>query len=157
MKWAMALLDPTSQPTIASLATAGIIDPAFADRPAAWDDTDTLKVIVLMTDGKITEQNQPDNPGDPTLDTEEVLDFGHPYSETVTRATGLAQFYALCDMARNNGVTVFTIAFEAPTAARQEMKNCASSAGNFYDVQGLEIDAAFKQISSTISRLKLVM
>jgi Flp pilus assembly protein TadG len=157
MKWALALLDPTSQPTIASLASSGIVDPAFASRPAAWNDSDTFKVIVLMTDGQITEQNRPDNPGNPALDTEEVLVYGHPYSQTVPRSTGLAQFYALCDMAKNNGVTIYTIAFEAPAAARQEMMNCATSLGHFYDVEGLEIDSAFEQIGDNISKLKLVM
>jgi len=157
MKWALALLDPTSQPTIATLASAGIVDPVFANRPDAWGSSDTLKVIVLMTDGQITQQYRPNNPGNPALDTEEVLVYGHPYSQTVSRATGLAQFYALCDMAKNNGVTVYTIAFEAPAAARQEMMNCATSAGHFYDVQGLEIDAAFQQIGDNISKLKLVM
>jgi hypothetical protein len=157
MKWALALLDPTSQSTIAALASAGDVDPDFADRPFAWDDPDTLKFIVLMTDGQITQQNRPDDPGNPALATEEVLVYGHPYSQTVPRATGLQYFYGLCDMAKANGVTVFTIAFEAPAAAKVEMKQCASTLGHFYDVDGLEIEAAFQQIANTISKLKLVM
>ena len=157
MKWALALLDPSSQPTIAALATAGGVDPVFADRPFAWDDPDTLKFIVLMTDGQITQQYRPDDPRNPALTFEEVRVYGHPYSQTVTRSKGLKYFYGLCDMAKANGVTVFTIAFEAPAAARQEMKNCASSLGHFYDVNGLEIEAAFQQIANTINKLKLVM
>ncbi len=157
MKWALALLDPSSQPTVAALASAGDVDPAFANRPFAWDNPDTLKFIVLMTDGQITQQYRPDDPGNPALATEEVLVYGHPYSQTVPRGIGLLYFYGLCDMAKQNGVTVFTIAFEAPAAAKLEMQNCASPLGHFYDVEGLEIEAAFQQIANTISKLKLVM
>ena len=157
MKWALALLDPTSQPTIAALATAGDVDPDFADRPFAWDNPDTLKFIVLMTDGQITQQYRPDNPADLALTYEEVLPFNHPYSQTLPRGTGLQYFYGLCDMAKANGVTVFTIAFEAPVAAKVEMQNCASTPSHFYDVNGLEIEAAFQQIANTVSMLKLVM
>ena len=60
-------------------------------------------------------------------------------------------------MAKANGVTVFTIAFEAPASARQEMMKCASSLGHFYDVDGLEIEATFQQIANAISQLKLVL
>lgn len=59
MKWGVALLDPDSQPFISQLHNAGVVDAAFADRPAPWSDTDTLKVLVVMTDGQITEQRTP--------------------------------------------------------------------------------------------------
>jgi len=156
MKWALALLDPESQPFVSKLSEKGLVASKFADRPAAWDDPDTLKVIVLMTDGQITEQNRPKDPTNPKLAKEEVLVYHHPYLQTVSRTKGLEYFYGLCDMAKARGVTVSTIAFDAPAAAREEMRNCASSAGHFYDVQGLEIDSAFKLIASTISKLKLV-
>jgi hypothetical protein len=157
MKWALALLDPGSQPMIAALAELGDVDAAYTDRPAAWDDPETRKFIVLMTDGIITRQVRPDEPDDPALATEEVLVYNHPYSQTVPRGTGLNYFYGLCDMAKARGVTVFTIAFEAPEGAKTEMKRCASSLGHFYDVEGLEIESAFRQIANAISNLKLVL
>jgi len=156
MKWGLALLDPSARPTIASLASAGIVDPAFANRPAPWEDDRTLKFIILMTDGQITGQNRPDDPDDPRLDTLEVLDNRIPYTNVVNRGQGLNRFYGLCEMAHELGVTVFTIAFEAPGPAVVEMKRCASSLSHFYDVHGAGIDAAFRQIASTINKLKLV-
>ncbi|TFH52170.1 MAG: pilus assembly protein, partial [Candidatus Zixiibacteriota bacterium] len=96
MKWALALLDPSAQPLIASLASNGTVDRDFANRPAPWDDPSTLKFIVLMTDGQITEQNRPKNPNDPRLDDHEVLEYKIPHSQTVNRGLGLNYFYGLC-------------------------------------------------------------
>lgn len=52
MKWAAALLDPDTRPVNQSLSNAGLIDPVFADRPADYDDGDSMKIVVLMTDGE---------------------------------------------------------------------------------------------------------
>jgi Flp pilus assembly protein TadG len=156
MKWALALLDPASQPFVARLAADGIVDREFSSRPDAWDSAETKKFIVLMTDGIITEQYRPINPRDPAIKTEEVLVYNHRHRQTLSRADGLKYFYGLCDMAKKNGVTVFTISFEAPSAAQEEMRNCASSAGHYYNVEGSEIGTAFDLIASTIGRLKLV-
>jgi Flp pilus assembly protein TadG len=57
MKWGMAMLDPENRPMFNSLRTAGHIPPAMVNRPydytAANDPTpDSMKIIVLMTDGE---------------------------------------------------------------------------------------------------------
>ena len=52
MKWATGLLDPDFQTVNAALAAKGASDPVFVTRPAAYDDTETLKTIILMTDGQ---------------------------------------------------------------------------------------------------------
>lgn len=63
MKWGTALLDPSTRPAINALTTGS--DPEvpidFAARPAEYTDTDTLKIIVLMTDGQNTSQYYIDN------------------------------------------------------------------------------------------------
>lgn len=56
MKWAAGFLDPAFRPIAAQLAGRGWIDGRAATRPADFDDEDTLKVIVLMTDGENTSQ-----------------------------------------------------------------------------------------------------
>ena len=58
MKWGVALLDPSMQPIVASLSAGENpeIDPQYADRPVSYSDHETLKVIVLMTDGQNTSQ-----------------------------------------------------------------------------------------------------
>ena len=51
MRWAVALLDPAARPAVSDLVTEGTINADFNERPADYDDSETLKVIVLMTDG----------------------------------------------------------------------------------------------------------
>jgi len=52
MKWAAAMLDPAFNPVVNALVNSNDIDNAFDNRPAAFDDIETLKTVVLMTDGK---------------------------------------------------------------------------------------------------------
>ncbi|MBL4627509.1 MAG: VWA domain-containing protein [Roseicyclus sp.] len=64
MNWAVALLDPAAQPAVDGLIAAGLVDTDFEDRPAPFRDDDpvtqlddeTIKVVVLMTDGANTNQ-----------------------------------------------------------------------------------------------------
>lgn len=58
MKWASILIDPSTQGNLASMATAAParVDPTFAGRPTAYDERDTIKVIIVMTDGSNTNQ-----------------------------------------------------------------------------------------------------
>lgn len=56
MKWGAALVDPSMQPLIKDLSTAGHVNTAFKERPHGYNDGETLKVIVLMTDGQNTNQ-----------------------------------------------------------------------------------------------------
>jgi Flp pilus assembly protein TadG len=58
MKWGTALLDPSARPAISAISTGvGASVPAeFSNRPVNYDDSDTIKIIVLMTDGQNTSQ-----------------------------------------------------------------------------------------------------
>ena len=56
MKWGTALLDPSLQTPIANLITAGYVHADFSQRPHEYDQGETIKVIVLMTDGQNTSQ-----------------------------------------------------------------------------------------------------
>ena len=52
MKWAAGLLDPDFNSINVSLAQDGVTDPVFTARPAAFSDRETLKTVILMTDGQ---------------------------------------------------------------------------------------------------------
>lgn len=58
MKWGTSLLDPTARPAIYALSTGfeTSVPADFTERPADYTDSDTLKIIVLMTDGQNTSQ-----------------------------------------------------------------------------------------------------
>jgi len=66
--------------------------------------------------------------------------------------TNLSQ---ICATARQNGIVIYTVAFEAPYAGQQALKDCASSPGHYFDVDGTDITAAFTAIASNIRALKL--
>ena len=56
MKWGTALVDPSLNPVIQTMIVGGSVNPDFSTRPHAYNDTNALKVIVLMTDGQNTSQ-----------------------------------------------------------------------------------------------------
>lgn len=58
LKWGAALLDPASRSVITELATANHVPNYFSGRPGDYGDRETLKVIVLMTDGSNFEQER---------------------------------------------------------------------------------------------------
>jgi hypothetical protein len=162
---------------VEELADQGVVDPGLTGRPAPYDDPETLKVIVLMTDGNITDQFRPrfvdrtlsplneTNPADIFLNHTRELDRQNNSNDCngqgcrVTEAslsTNRNRFYEACDRARANGIIVFTIAFNTNDAGRQEMQRCASSTAHYYDVRGAALDSAFQSIAGTIQRLRLV-
>ncbi len=56
MKMGVALLDPAIRPGVNGLVASNVIHADFQDRPAAYNDPETIKVVVLMTDGSNTNQ-----------------------------------------------------------------------------------------------------
>ncbi len=181
MKYGLALLDPASRDALDVVEAAGGISTLGKDRPLAWDEPSTEKFIILMTDGKITDQYQPKHTGfrDPDdddednesgdRDDEDGIDHDKLNAEVETdrqssiggskqiksRSQNLINFYNTCDLAKSNGVIVFTIAYEAPGDAADEMRNCATSTSHFYEVDQLDIDAAFSSIARQINKLRL--
>lgn len=186
MKWGLSLLDPSVQPLISALANANVVPSTFSNRPANFNDTGALKVIVLMTDGNIRYQprvlnqyynSQSERNFWATVNNENRLNGFVVRNGRVVRDNAASfstlpnnssrntdevlrsqQFLDLCNVARTKGITVFTIGFDISSTsdAFTEMSTCASSAAHFYDVEGLELATAFRQIAATISKLKLV-
>lgn len=56
MKWGVALLDPAMRPLVQDMVTSEIIPNAAVSRPGEYDSDETMKVVVLMTDGENTSQ-----------------------------------------------------------------------------------------------------
>jgi len=56
MRWGVALLDPAARPAVNTLVANGTAHADFTDRPASYLDPETLKIVVLMTDGANTRQ-----------------------------------------------------------------------------------------------------
>ena len=248
MKWGMTLIDPGTQPIINHFVDIGQIPTVFAGRPFEYTDPETMKIIVLMTDGEhFAEERLNDvyKAGRTGLNGTNKI-FKSPYdgnysihfptgrpgiagtreywvphrsewralpwtNSTDTGATTLRdnpmtwqqlwsevrvqwvvwQLYAraigtndsqraaqnntwlatirqqtavttmnnqlqqMCELARNNGVTVYGIAFEAPTGGQAQISQCATSAAHYFNAAGLQIRTAFRAIASNISHLRL--
>lgn len=56
VRWGVALLDPMARPALNGLTTTGVVHPDLENRPAAYTDPDTMKILVLMTDGESSSQ-----------------------------------------------------------------------------------------------------
>jgi len=173
MRWGLALLDPSSRWLTQTLAADGTVPQRFADRPADWDDPETLKVLILMTDGEITDQIRPRFPANPYVHNgapiNHVMELQIQNSNrnlycngqtcTVTRtnrSTNVNRFYQACDLAKDNGIIVYTIAFNTTSAAAaNEMRNCASSPAHYFNVLNEELNEAFQAIAGSIQMLRL--
>lgn len=66
------------------------------------------------------------------------------------------QLAAMCNMAKQRGVIIYGIAFEAPSHGEDVIEGCASTIAHYYDAQGLEIATAFNSIAANISQLRLM-
>ncbi len=244
MKWGSALLDPALKPVVTTLIGDGAISADFASRPNTYDDGETLKIIVLMTDGQNTNQyfiedsyrsgnsnvwwnaqeekysiyvpqydeyywpfndswkdhpygqgtyedctysywygwtcNTVNEPGSaanisyPELWAKTSLAWNAYYNyagwmgsnsaynawyygvfDYVPSSTKNTRTQSICNAAKDQGIIVFTIGFEAPSSGNAVLSDCASSASHFFDVDGLEITEAFSSIASSIAKLRL--
>ncbi|NBB50626.1 pilus assembly protein [Rhizobium sp. CRIBSB] len=120
---------------------------------AAYNTTETLKAVVIMTDGEFNAPycngvtaryynaaSSASNNCDP--------DNGEPY----------AQSRSLCDAMKLQGIVVYTVGFQIPvdSAADDLMSDCAtSSTGYFNAASGQDLAAAFAAIGRDITRLRI--
>lgn len=54
MKWGAAMLDPDFKDVFDTLKTGGVVDASLSELPAAYNEPESLKIIVLMADGQNT-------------------------------------------------------------------------------------------------------
>lgn len=74
--------------------------------------------------------------------------WGRPHLDRWTRQ--------MCDRAKAEGITIFTVAFEAPDRGERLLRDCASSPGHHFVASGSEIVTAFSSIAGKINQLRIV-
>jgi len=244
MKWGVALLDPEANEVVRALAETGDVDNRISSRPAAFDDTEAIKFVVVMTDGANTTEydlkshhkygysdvwiddrgtsdrhddrfslrvqdnsgtandlwfwhryessswstrnrNIPDGGSNARrmLNTELFARFGtkavaqklyvqpyydgfvsynayydvyYAYEAIVNGSQADARLSDICNAAKDAGIVVFSIAFEAPEGGQAALSDCASSASHYFDVEGVEITETFHSIARQINSLRLI-
>lgn len=124
--------DPTLQPVVSHLVDAGQIDPVFQGRPLDWNAR-AIRAMVLMTDG----ENCCFHPG-------------HAATRKPSPEIQDADTVSVCNALKNEGVTIYSIAFEAPPRGVALMETCASSPNHYFNSSGRGVINAFRQISTHI-------
>ncbi len=150
----------------------------FPSRPAAYDD-ETLKILVIMTDGEITPQYRPKdfsklnthkknivnkdpltshkgNGGGKNKNQQTILSKGSSNSSS-SSSTAVGHFRKVCDDLEGNGVVVYSIGFKIKPngTADKLLSECASSDSNYFFVEDLNIQAAFNTIAASVNALRI--
>ncbi|MCF2871914.1 Tad domain-containing protein [Octadecabacter sp. G9-8] len=86
-------------------------------------------------------------------------DFSSPDSaidfSVVAGSEADTRLSSICQAARDYGIIIYTVAFEAPSGGRTALQDCASSPSHYFDVDGTDISDAFSAIATDIRALKL--
>lgn len=109
-----------------------------------------------MTDGQTTDQFRPNDPRAAINGEVELQVQGGAHYNLSSQSSNVTNLQKQCLLAKQNGVTVFTIAFETNSAGAADMLACASSASHFFHVQGDEIHETFDTIARQINNLRLI-
>jgi len=118
--------DPSLQPVITQLIANGEVDPVFAGRPYDWAEPNVVRALILLTDG----QNC----------------CGARYPISLQDANTLAT----CTALKDQGVLIYSIAFQAPTAGATLMQACASSPSHYFNATTSELQSVFEGIGTNI-------
>lgn len=171
MKWGVALLDPTFNSINTGLVSAGLVDPVFNNRPASYDDPETLKTVILMTDGQNVATDRIatryyNTPSERAhwftnnfgwwLDNRVSSRYrSNWYYQKYSASKGDALLESICDAAKAEKIVVWSIGFEVTDHGADVMRNCASSPSHFFRVEGVQITDAFEAIARQINQLRL--
>ena len=172
MKWAVGLLDPDFQDITSSLSNNGVVDSVFSARPSSYEDKDTLKTVILMTDGQNTDSQRI---ADSVYNSNSEITFWDNnnfgwylkyrvssryrdgwYWEKYSGSEGDSLLANICDAAKEKRIVVWTIGFEVTTHSANVMRDCASSPSHFFEVAGIELTEAFEAIARQINQLRLI-
>ncbi|WP_421979277.1 pilus assembly protein TadG-related protein [Roseibium sp.] len=136
----------------------------FTDRPADFDDDDTMKIAIIMTDGEITPQYRPASPtsseqphGKDGAVMQTAVVEGRVTDDPATPHNATAYFKRMCDLMKDNGVVVYTIGYRIISGRNAEtlLQYCASTPSNYYLVDGFDLDSAFNGIAASINSLRI--
>jgi Mg-chelatase subunit ChlD len=97
-----------------------------------YDEPDTTKAMIIMTDGE----------------------FNRQYHSG--QGSSAAQAKALCDKIKEEDVVIFTVAFQAPEDGAEVLAYCATSEEHAFKASnGAELQASYQSIATSISDLRI--
>jgi len=104
------------------------------ETPLAYDEEDTAKALILMTDGA--------------------------FNATVNGSQGSSTWQAkkICDNIKQTGISIYSIAFQAPTSGQEVLNYCASGPEYYFSPENSsELTQAYASIAAAISDLRLTL
>lgn len=171
VKWGAALLDPSTRGIVDNLISGGSVDHVFSGRPVDYTDEETLKTMVVMTDGKNDRSYRIaswayDSNSEYVHWSNYNLWFyltkyvhssqrSQYYWQKYTAAQGDTLTNSICTAAKNQGIIIWGVGFEVDDHGANVLRNCSSSPSHFFRVEGVEISDAFTAIASQINELRL--
>ncbi len=110
-----------------------------ASKPARYHDDKSIKAVVVMTDG--------------IYNTIGGVSGGDA-SATARQASTIA--VDTCTAMKAQGIRVYAVGFQAPSAALDTLRACASTAASFFDAaDGDQLRRAFRAIATELNNLRL--
>ncbi|MEO1660494.1 MAG: pilus assembly protein TadG-related protein [Pseudomonadota bacterium] len=167
--WGLKTLSPSFR---------GALGGDFSQRPLDFDARESKKVMIIMTDGNITQQNRPEDPAignvhsnRPTNNTPIVGAFsnqGDRGNMQTSRGRGgastnsannsaVGRFKKACEAAKAEEIQVFTVGFQirSGSLADRILAECASNTSLYYHVESLDLTATFQSIAARVNALRL--
>ncbi|SIT16121.1 Flp pilus assembly protein TadG [Roseivivax lentus] len=171
MKWGTALLDPSTRAINDNVIASGKGNANFAGRPFEYGREDTLKTVVLMTDGQHSKSFRiSDWAYDSASDREtwarnnlwyylqrnvSSRNWSNFYYQKQNTELGDQLLNGVCEAAKAQDIVIWSVGFEVTEHGAAVMQNCASSPAHYFDAQGTEIEEAFHSIARAINQLRL--
>jgi hypothetical protein len=131
----------------------------FADG-VAYGAPNTMKIVVLLTDGMNTETDS----GNPNGSYYSGLGYiwqgrlGLTTSATATQRQAAmdARQTLLCNNMKAQGIVIYTVQIDTPGTAPAALSGCATDSSKFYDVQDVStLNTAFQSIAGSIGHLRI--
>jgi len=126
VRWGAMHFDPSIRPAVNDLITNGTVDPIFQGRPFDWSEPDLVRALILLTDGE-------NCCGERTLTALQDLNT-----------------IAVCTELKLRGVTIYSVAFQAPPSGALLMQACASSPSHYFNANVNELVSVFEAIGANV-------
>lgn len=125
------------------------ISPEFPfNQGVAYDSPKIKKYIVLMTDGENTISG---------FSAYGYLSDGKLGTTNQTQAVTTLnnRLINVCNNIKAKGITIFTVALEAPQTAKALLDNCSTPPGRYFEATSSDITSVFNSIGGQISKVKM--
>jgi Flp pilus assembly protein TadG len=119
-----------------------------------WDDTRLLEWPEVWA--RFTTKSHANVRKDASGNSNDYNTWYYATRSYVSSYTKNLRLQDACQAAKDKGIIIFTIGFEAPSSADSVLQTCASSTAHYSDADGLEVADAFAAVATKITELRLV-